>query len=439
MDRHKGCDPKGAGSAATAFRLDAVLGVYSASQDEDCLHLDIWAPAGAQGAPVLVFVHGGAFMTGGGSTPCYDGASLAASTGQVVVNVSYRLGALGFLPIPGVAPPNLGLADQIAAFRWIRRSIKAFGGDPARVTAIGQSAGAFTVATLMATPLGRELFDRAVLMSAPLGIALKDAEAQRPIADAFLKALGLDKPDAAALRALPMEKILEAQRALLMRPPATGGDVTPPFMPVLDGDLLPCDPLASIEAGAGGVMASIVGWTREEFAAFAFGNPAVQGLGEEALLAIFRRLYGERAAGALDEARAIRSPASPAALLGDIRTDLDFADSVRRFAAARTAAGAACHLYRFDWQSPAAGLGACHCIDLPFLFGNFGVWGQSAMVKGALADELANLSRLFQGAIAAFASTGDPNGAGLARWPTHDARGVALRFDRRTEAFIAPV
>ena len=80
-------------------------------------------------------------------------------------------------------------------------------------------------------------------MSAPLGIALKDAEAQRPIADAFLEALGLDKPDAAALRALPMDKILEAQRALLIRPPATGGDVTPPFMPVLDGDLLPCDPL----------------------------------------------------------------------------------------------------------------------------------------------------------------------------------------------------
>ena len=95
------------------------------------------------------------------STPCYDGVSLAASTGHLVVDVGYRLGALGFLPIPGVAPPNLGLADQIAAFRWIRRSIKAFGGDPARVTAIGQSAGARTVATLMATPLGRELFDRA--------------------------------------------------------------------------------------------------------------------------------------------------------------------------------------------------------------------------------------------------------------------------------------
>ncbi|WP_316208029.1 carboxylesterase family protein, partial [Bradyrhizobium sp. SZCCHNR3008] len=116
-------------------RLDVVMGTYDVEQSEDCLHLDVWTGhAAGDRAPVLVFIHGGAFMTGGGSLPCYDGGILAKDNGLVVVNVSYRLGILGFFPHPGLGGLNLGLHDQVAALRWIAQAISVFGGDPQRIT-----------------------------------------------------------------------------------------------------------------------------------------------------------------------------------------------------------------------------------------------------------------------------------------------------------------
>jgi para-nitrobenzyl esterase len=158
-------------------RLAKVMGDFPATQDEDCLHVDVWMPRERQqAAPVFVFLHGGAFITGGGSVSCYDGGLLAERTGAVVVNVTYRLGVLGLLPVQGIAPPNLFMHDQIAALRWVRQTIAAFGGDPACVTIVGQSAGAYSIALLLAHPVGRELFDRAILMSTPLGLALPSCD-----------------------------------------------------------------------------------------------------------------------------------------------------------------------------------------------------------------------------------------------------------------------
>jgi len=134
-------------------RLAAVMGEYPAAQSEDCLKLDIWVPKGAaQALPVMVFIHGGAFMTGGGGLPCYDGAVLAHRGQVIVVTVSYRLGMLGFLVLENIAPPNLGLHDQMAALRFIRREIASFGGDADSVTVVGQSAGALSIAAFLANP-----------------------------------------------------------------------------------------------------------------------------------------------------------------------------------------------------------------------------------------------------------------------------------------------
>ncbi|CBS89211.1 carboxylesterase/lipase family protein [Azospirillum lipoferum] len=421
-------------------RLDDVMGAYPAAQNEDCLHLDIWTPRSLDDkAPVLVFIHGGGFMTGGGSLPCYDGQLIAERSGLVVVTITYRLGTLGFLPIEGLAAPNLGLHDQIAALRWIRQAIGAFGGDPDRITVAGQSAGAYSIASLLGLPVGRSLFNQAILMSAPTGIKLRTPEECKPIVQGLLELLGLEPGQTAALRDIPIDTLIEAQGKLLRRPTTTPGDITPPFMPAYDGVLIPRDPLASVRDGSAGWCSTVVGVTREEYAAFHAGNPMLAGLTEEQLLAAIAGLYGDRAGAVVSAARTGRVPTTPQALLSDLRSDdtfiqpnMDFAEAQLRHCAPT---GARTFVYRFDWQSPNAALGACHCLDLPFLFGNLAVWQEAApMLHGANRAELEDLCRLFQGALLRFAAQGDPNGPDTPAWPSHDRGRAVLHVDRRIYA-----
>ena len=428
-------DAAGAGAIPPQLpsRLAAVMGEHFAPQSEDCLHLDIWAPQNLdKPAPVLVFIHGGAFITGGGSLPCYDGEVLAARTGLVVVNVSYRLGVLGFLPIEGVAPPNLGLHDQIAAFRWIRETISCFGGDPGAITAIGQSAGASSIAWLAALPERPALFDRAVLMSAPFGCPPLTRAQTAAAADDVLDALGLSRGDAAAAREAPVERLLEAQSRWLRRASAQAplGWLPLPFMPALDDDLVPGAPQA---AGCD----LMIGATREEFAAFHVINPALDDVPDAALRQVFEEAYGEHAQSAWQAARAARAPHTARALLGDLRTRQVFSEPSFDFAAREARTGRPVFAYQFDWQSPMRGLGACHCIDLPFLFGNWDAWRDAPMLAGADPDELADLSAVFQQSIARFAASGDPNAPGLPSWPAYGAQGAVLHFDRRISASCA--
>lgn len=416
-------------------RLDAVNGVYEAEQSEDCLHVDIWTQhAAGERAPVLVFLHGGAFMTGGGSLPCYDGTVLARENGLVVANISYRLGILGFWPQPDFGGLNLGLHDQIAALRWIKTAIASFGGDPERITVAGQSAGAFSIAAMLASPIGRDLFQRAILMSAPLGIRLRTADESRPLAAAILDALGLRPDEVGKLRDLPMGRIFDGLRILQRRPPAIPGDISPPFMPVLDDALVPRDPIGPLLDGSGDWCDLMIGATREEYAAFSVSNPGLDELSEDQLLGIFRTELGEAANAALARARAHRVPRTPRTMLGDLHTERIFIRPSLTVAAAYAKSGRNAFGYLFDWQSPNSLLGACHCIDLPFLFGNTEVWKAAPMLKGADWREVAELSQLFRGALAAFAETGDPNAGHLPSWPSHASDRAVLHFDRRITA-----
>ncbi|RZS81622.1 carboxylesterase/lipase family protein [Pigmentiphaga kullae] len=419
-------------------RLAKVMGDYPARQDEDCLHLDIWVPVDRPSrAPVFVFLHGGAFMTGGGSLPCYDGAVLAERTGMIVVNVTYRLGALGFLPIPGVAPANLGLRDQMAALSWIRRAIGAFGGDPANVTVAGQSAGAYSIAALQTRADGPELFDRAIMMSTPLGVALQTPAEKREVADMFTRAAGIDTAAPDTLSRLPVDAILKAQLQVLRQTvPASPGEVTPPFMPTVDGEVIAAPPLAA--AGAGAWCDTIIGYTREENAAFYVDDAAMRDLPADTVREVYRALHGQAGAERYEQACASRTPGTPIAALMDLRSDLDFIEPTLAYARALAAKGRSPFVYQFDWQSPTPGIGACHCIDLPFLFGNLAVWRDAPMVAGADAAELAGLSRSFQDICAAFAHTGDPNRTTLPPWPGHAQDGAVLHIDRRIQAWYAP-
>ncbi len=425
-------------------RLDAVMGAYPAGMDEDCLHLDIWAPwqgtaAPAGPAPVLVFLHGGAFMTGGGSLDCYDGALLARRAGIVVVNVSYRLGLFGFLARPDFAPANLGLHDQRAALRWVSQAIAAFGGDAGNVTVSGQSAGAFSVAAMLADPACRGLFRRAILMSAPLGLALPRAADAPPTAEAMLRALGRDPADLEPLRTLPVADLLGAlarvQQERMLPPSPVPGDVTPPFLPTVGEDGLARSPIDALSEGAGAWCDTLVGVTRDEYAAFAHGNPSFERFTPEQLRAEYRRLFGDGADEALARARAQLAPADPASVLSALRSDEVFAGPSAELAQAQAQHGARSYLYQFDWASPRAGLQACHCIDLPFLFGNLDTWQAAApMLQGADAGELQDLSATFQGALCAFVRTGRPEGGSLPRWPGFGSNGACMHFGRRTQA-----
>ncbi|MFM2278594.1 MAG: hypothetical protein RLZZ444_825 [Pseudomonadota bacterium] len=423
-------------------RLDAVMGVYPMVLDEDCLHLDIWSPVASDAAaPVLVFIHGGAFMTGGGSLACYDGELLARNTGCVVVNVTYRLGPLGFLSQPGFAPANLGIHDQIAALRWIGQAIDAFGGDPKEITVCGQSAGGFSIAVLLANPTCKGLFKRAILMSAPLGLKLRKAEEAPPVARGILNVLGYDPADLEPLRTIAPERFLDAMRLLQKRPIASPvpGDVTPPFMPVIDGDLITRDPIEAIREGASAWCETIVGLTREEFGAFKLGNPAFAGFTMDQLRAEFCRIFGDDAKKALARAMNRRAPAHPGEILADLRSDEAFTVQSAEFAAAQFRHGGVSYMYQFDWQSLQPGLGACHCIDLPFLFGNVETWREagSASVAGADLSELQHLSRIFQNTLTAFARTGSPESEDLPRWPHYGENGTRLHFDRRVQAYAS--
>jgi para-nitrobenzyl esterase len=416
-------------------RLDAVMGTYDTEQSEDCLHLDIWTShAKGDRAPVLVFIHGGAFMTGGGSLPSYDGGILAKENGLVVVNITYRLGILGFFPHPGLGGLNLGLHDQVAALRWIAQAICAFGGDPQRITIIGQSAGAFSIAAFAGIEDGSRLFNRAIMMSAPVGIRLRTVEQSRPIADAVLDALGVGSNDVDELRTMSVDRIFEGLRILQTRPPANPGEITPPFMPVLDDALVQRDPSESIQMGKARWCDMMIGVTREEYAAFSISNPSLDELSEDALEDLFRSQGDVDASATVSRLRSARAPATPRMILGDFYSDRIFTKQSLEIAATQSRLGRKAFTYLFDWQSPIPELGACHCIDLPFLFGNFDVWQAAPMVRGAERREVQDLSRLFRSSIAAFAEAGDPNGSGLPKWPAFTADQTVLHFDRHIAA-----
>jgi para-nitrobenzyl esterase len=208
---------------------------------EDCLYLNVTAPAGARGRPVLFWVHGGGYEMGDGTHQAGDGAAFAKTHGIVVVTFNYRLGALGFLDVPGEQPAGaLGLHDQIAALRWTHENIAGFGGDPGQITVYGLSAGGKTVTNLLASPLTKGLIARAAESSG--GDHLKDPAQARDLAGRFLRALGTTS---ARLRAVPASDILAAQLAVAQPPRSCWI-----WRPSVDGAALTSHPLTAIRAGA---------------------------------------------------------------------------------------------------------------------------------------------------------------------------------------------
>lgn len=395
---------------------------------EDCLTLNVWTPAPgtAEQLPVLVYIHGGGYLSGAGSSPWYDGARMARRGPAVVVTINYRLGALGFLRLPssvtgGEPIENLAVLDQCLALEWVAANVERFGGDPSRVTLFGQSVGAHAIACLASIPRAAPLFQRAILQSGPLGSHAHTPQHAERTSETFRTALGMADATLDELRAVPVPQLLAAQGATLMQS-LVFGELDPPFQPVVDGTLLAAEPLGNAARHLAGVDL-MVGYTSHEARAFFF-NEALWGLSvwdhsaaelaEEAC-----RRGNERLAKRLPVYVAHGEDGRPgAAAFCDIPSD-DFmiADTVE-LAAARAANGRPAYLYEVAWAPDGADgkLGACHAIDLPLVFGNLDAWEQARMLGERPAEEARELSDRVQDAWLAFAADGSPQHPGLPEW-----------------------
>jgi para-nitrobenzyl esterase len=396
-------------------RLAVAMGDFRRPMDEDCLTLTIWTPAAdAARRPVLVWLHGGAWISGAGSLDWYDASRLAREAGIVVVGVNYRLGALGYLHLPGVTPAegDPGTLDQAAALAWVQDNIAGFGGDPARVTLAGQSAGAASIGRLLLHPAARHQFRAAILQSGSFGRPPPSHAEAEATAREFAGLLGLDPAAdlASRLRAAPVAALLAAQTALA-HARARFADTNPPFMPTMPDRRGQPELLAEIAAAAGD-KPILIGTTREEAHAFFAANPALADPDPALVAARFAAL------GASEAAYRRRRPAGSAMdLLADATSD----DIYRRPALrlAERLAGPV-FAYRFDWAPPGSRFLACHCIELPFVFGNFPAWPDAGMLAGGDPAEMEALSAHIRAAWAAFVRDGDPSLPGLA-WPRYDA------------------
>jgi para-nitrobenzyl esterase len=424
--------------------LNSVLPSGEEVQSEDCLYLNVWTP-GVDGAkrPVMVWIHGGAFTIGSGSSPMYSGQQLASLGDVVVVTINYRLGVLGFVclqddPIDGPIT-NFGMLDQVAALRWVRDEIAAFGGDPGNVTIFGESAGGMSVGALMGSPLAAGLFQRAIPQSGAGHNALA-LEKAAETAQRFASLAGAAAPTREALRDLTPAAILEAQALLEAETMAAMGAGRPPempFQPVIDGHFLKQLPIEAVRGGLSAGVSLLVGTTAEESRLFTAMVPPAEPRDDETVARAFAaRLThagdletGRDAVRVYRQAREARGePATPDDLYVAADTDYMFAIPAHRLADAQASHQPRTFAYRFDWKSPMLGgvLGACHALEIPFVFANHTLPAVAAFAgTGALADRL---SEDVSAAWLAFARHGDPSTAQL-QWPAFSSSRSTMVLD----------
>ncbi len=406
---------------ALEFGAAAPQGGSEGPGSEDCLFLNVWTPTLDARArrPVLVYIHGGGFNNGSGSDPLYDGSALCRRGDVVVVTLNHRLNTFGYLYLGALGDPryamsgNVGQLDLVQALQWVREHATAFGGDPANVTVFGQSGGGAKIATLMAMPAARGLFQRAWTMSG------QQVTAAGPRAAAQRAAVAMEAvhaPDLAALLRLPASDLLAATRA---RDPSRVEDTALYFGPVLDEVVLPVHPFWPQAPAQSAAIPMVIGNTHDETRAFLGNDPGNFALDWNTLPAQlekqqfvdllpsvviehYRRLYPHYTASEVFFAATTAGRSWRGAV-----EELE--------ARARQPATAApTWSYQLDWPSPVeeGRLRAFHTLDIPLVFDNAGL--PTARTGGG-ADARA-LAATMSDALVAFARHGNPNHAGLADW-----------------------
>lgn len=395
---------------------ELIPGVEVDEVSEDCLYLNVWAPEGdgvERGAqPVLIWVPGGGYQTGGPGVPTYDGARLCAEQDLVVVSVAYRLGVFGFLWLEGEVA-NCGLLDQLAAMGWVRRNVVAFGGDPTRMAAYGESAGAGSLLHLLASERRSELPGR-VIVSSP-GVDHTLIPDRAAVATAAVRArLGEN------LRDVPAAVLLQAQNACLAE--LVGSLGVMPFHPVVDGDLLLSKPSAALAGGAGSEVDVLLTWTADELRLYP--NLRADDVGRDGLVRWTARYLASRLGADVPAGRAealvdfyIAREAGAGRTRGSdvwaaLQTDGSMRLPARRLAELRLGGPGATYCAEFAWAS--SGRGAFHAIDLPFVFGTLDCCGWRSFLGAG--DDADKLSAEMRAAWGAFARTGVPAGPTTGSW-----------------------
>jgi para-nitrobenzyl esterase len=389
----------------------ATMPAAPAAETGEWLTVNVWTPEAAPATPaastlpVLVWIHGGAYMFGSGSEPTYDGGRFAQA-GAVFVSCNYRLGMEGFAQIPG-APANRGLLDAVAALRWVRSNIGQFGGDPANVTVFGESAGAGVIASLLAMDQAKGLFKRAIAQSVPGTFFTPELAAD--ITNAVAQQAGLPASYEALSQADPM-RLVDAQTAVTarMREFTRWGGIKltiTPFSPVIDGTVLPRSPWRALLAGAASDVELLTGHNRDEYRLFlALGGQLGTITDEEATEAL--AAFAPAPDGPAGYRKAFPD-ADASAMYELIFSDWLFRMPTLHLAQAHAASGGTTYLYELRAQAPAGPFGACHALDVPLVFGMSE--GMGAILTGGKppADFVA-LGDLMRREWLAFASHGDP-------------------------------
>ncbi|MEA3116635.1 MAG: para-nitrobenzyl esterase [Caballeronia sp.] len=404
---------------------------------EDCLSVNVFTPQLNDGTlrPVMVWLHGGGWITCAGSAPGFDGSALASGGEVVVVTVNHRLNLFGYLSLDDsderfADAGNAGTLDLVAALRWVRNNAAAFGGDPNNVTIFGQSGGAAKVAALLQMPAAQGLFHKAIAQSCSGGLRLNGPDEAARQAGQLATRLGLSRPDGATLQEVPPSRLLAAMKVI--------GD---PFRPVLDQRSFmrnPFDPDAGTLAQKIPLLIGNAATETTLFLArdprnFSLAAPEVQGRIERYL-----NLDKASASALIDAYRSALPGKSPSELLAQISTDYMFRRNTVAIAARQAAsASAPVYAYVFDWCTPVMGgvLQTPHTAEVPFVFGT----ATSAAGLVGTGEDIALLTRQMMATWAAFAHFGDPNNPLLPHWPRYEhERRATMLLDRDSRVASDP-
>ncbi|MGD1252838.1 carboxylesterase/lipase family protein [Mycobacterium seoulense] len=412
-----------------------------APQGEDCLRTNVWASSGTQPGdrkPVMVWLHGGAYVLGSGSQALYDGRRLVSGGDVVVVTVNYRVGALGFMDLSSFTTSrrrfdsNVGLRDVLAALAWVRDNIAAFGGDPRNVTLFGESAGAGIVTTLLACPAAEGLFARAIAQSSPATSVYDRRRAQR-VAETVLERLDVD---ADRLPTVPTAVLLAASQEVFDEVPVRNPGILA-FVPIIDGELLDDYPVKRVQEGRSLPVPLIIGTNKHEAALFRLMRSRLMPITPRAITSMFDQIAAEQPDLQLPTEEQIGSAYSRLrrrARSLSIATDVGF-----RMPSVWLAEGhsrvAPVYLYRFDYATPLLKLllvNAAHATELPYVWGNLGGPKDPTLKLGGAATAKA-VSRRVRTRWINFAARADPAGPpGEPEWaPYRAAERACLIIDRR--------
>jgi para-nitrobenzyl esterase len=404
--------------------------------DEDCLVLNVWTPAVNDGRkrPVMFWLHGGGFAQESGSWPWIDGAALARRGDVVVITVNHRLNLFGYLHLGDIggekyaASGNAGMLDIVAALEWVRDNIAQFGGDAGNVMIFGESGGGAKVSTLLAMPAAKGLFHRAAIQSGSWlrGIPREDATVT---AKAVLAELGISASQLDELQRVPVQKLLSLKAGAMVPLPPRRGALRMGYSPVVDGKILPQHPFDPVATPVSADIPLLVGCTRDEATLFYLRDESVFSIDEPGLQARVLEMQDPPGAAKLIETYKKAHPrATPSEIFLLIASDRLARRDAIRLSERKVAQGKApVYMYLFTWKSPAQNgrLRAPHTVEIPFVFDNTDI--PTVMTKSPTAKALAEKT---SNAWIAFARSGDPNHAGLPKWPAYStSERATMLFD----------